>query len=320
MRSSRRALHPILISLMVALVLASCMPVSGADVQSGQITATVATAASTPEPATRTPKPTRTPPAPSPTLRATLTGTPTITPTASPTSCPHPEGSIEQGEIFSIILNRPLYFQVFLPPCYDRLQPGGYPVLYLLHGQGMDESGWTLLGASQAAARLIASGEVNPFLMVMPREDYYLQDMTQSGFGWALLEDLLPWIETHYTVCSQRSCRAIGGLSRGATWAMMIAMEHLGLFRAAGAHSLPNAVFSPYYLQLLWEAQPADERTRLYLDIGEYDRYRPGAEEFQQRLEFLQIPHEWHLNPGSHDDTYWIAHVEDYLRWYAEDW
>jgi enterochelin esterase-like enzyme len=209
---------------------------------------------------------------------------------------------------------------VFLPPCYDPLHPGGYPVLYLLHGQGMDESGWNTMGASHTAARLIASGELNPFLMVMPREDYYLQDMTQSGFGRALLEDLLPWVETQYAVCSERSCRAIGGMSRGATWAMMIALEHPGLFSAAGGHSLPNAFFSPYYLQLLWEAQPEDERMRLYLDIGEFDRYRPGAEEFQQQLDFLQIPHEWHLNPGTHDHAYWIEHVEDYLRWYAEDW
>ncbi|HSV86039.1 MAG TPA: alpha/beta hydrolase-fold protein, partial [Levilinea sp.] len=134
------------------------------------------------------------------------------------------------------------------------------------------------------------------------------------------LGDLLPWIETNYAACPQRDCRAIGGLSRGAVWAMMVALEYPLLFSAAGGHSLPNAVFSPHYLNLLWEAIPESKPMRLYVDIGEFDRYRQGAEEFQQRLEFLQIPHEWHLNPGTHNHEYWMAHLEDYLRWYAADW
>jgi enterochelin esterase-like enzyme len=267
-------------------------------------------------------QPSRTPVLPIPTLTPSPAPslTPSPNPTISPTACPNPRGRIEQSQIISTILNRPLDFRVYLPPCYDPHLPGGYPVLYLLHGQSMDDSGWDLLGADEAAAGLIDSGEVTPFMIVMPREDYYLQDMSQSGFGRALLEDLLPWIETHYAACQHRTCRAIGGLSRGAIWSMMVGLEHQTLFGSAGAHSLPSAVFSPYYLRTLWEAMPERERIRLYLDIGELDRYRSGAEEFQQRLEFLQIPHEWHLNPGTHNDDYWIAHVEDYLRWYAAVW
>jgi enterochelin esterase-like enzyme len=193
-------------------------------------------------------------------------------------------------------------------------------VLYLLHGQSMDDGAWEQFGVNIAASALIASGEAAPFLIVMPREDYYLQDMTASRYGQALLEDLVPWIDANFAACQVRTCRAIGGLSRGALWAMLLGLQNQELFGAAGGHSLPGPVMSPYYLRTLIEAMPENERIRLYLDIGQFDRYRQGAEEFRDRLEFLQIPHEWHLNQGTHNDEYWSTQVEDYLRWYAAHW
>jgi enterochelin esterase-like enzyme len=322
MRSSRRTSTANFLSLLVMLIVIGCVapPAAGGDSVSNIREVTV----SLPVPPGRTasPLPTWTValPTPTPTVRPSTTLAPSPNPTITPTTCPQTTGRVEQGQIISSILNRPLDFRVYLPPCYAPERTGGYPVLYLLHGQSMDDSGWDLFGADETATALIASGEVNPFLIVMPREDYYLQDISQSAFGRALLEDLLPWIETNYAACPQRTCRAIGGLSRGAVWAMLVALEHQTLFGSAGGHSLPSAIFSPYYLRTLWESMPENERIRLYLDIGEFDRYRSGAEEFHQRLDFLNIPHEWNLNPGTHNDEYWMSHVEDYLRWYAANW
>jgi len=327
MRSSRRAPIPIIAFLLIVLI-AGCALTPGGDLPSGE--PGHAQSEIPPSYHTRFPLPTLLPapqtptqassPVPALDVSPTPSPAPSATAAATPTICAYPLGQIERGQIISAVLNRPFDFRVYLPPCYDPQRTGGYPTLYLLHGQSMDDSGWEMLGAGDAAGKLIANGEASPFLIVMPREDYYLQDISQSNFGRALLEDLIPWIETHYAACPQRACRAIGGLSRGAVWAMMVGLEHQVLFSAAGGHSLPSAVFSPYYLQLLWEALPEGERLRLYLDIGELDRYRAGAEEFHQRLEFLQIPHEWHLNPGTHNDAYWMSHVEDYLRWYADAW
>jgi enterochelin esterase-like enzyme len=217
-------------------------------------------------------------------------------------------------------MERSLDFRVYLPPCYDPQRPGGYPVLYLLHGQGMDDSAWDQFGADEKAAALITSGEAAPFLIVMPREEYYLQDMLASRYGQALLEDLIPWVDANYATCQARTCRAIGGISRGALWALLLGLENQVLFGAAGGHSVPSPVISQYYLYTLMQTMPEAERIRLYMDIGDLDRYRPGAEEFRERLEFLQIPHDWHLNEGSHTDEYWADHAEDYLRWYAAGW
>jgi enterochelin esterase-like enzyme len=184
----------------------------------------------------------------------------------------------------------------------------------------MDDDAWERFGAIEAAGGLIARGDVAPFMIVMPREDYYLQDMSASRYGQALLKDLLPWIDANYAACQERTCRAIGGLSRGALWAMLLGFENQLLFGAAGGHSLPGPVMSPYYMRTLMEAMPEKERIRLYLDIGQFDRYRQGAEEFRARLEILQIAHDWHLNPGTHNDEYWTTHAEEYLRWYAANW
>ncbi|HSV85997.1 MAG TPA: alpha/beta hydrolase-fold protein, partial [Levilinea sp.] len=121
-------------------------------------------------PAPRTPTWTATP---SNTPAASLTPSPApqFTATATPTACPFPLGRTEQGQIISPILNRTFDFRVYLPPCYDPQRSGGYPALYLLHGQSMDDSAWDTLGADETAAKLIAGGEVSPFLIVMPRED-----------------------------------------------------------------------------------------------------------------------------------------------------
>jgi enterochelin esterase-like enzyme len=323
MRSSRRASNHILIALLFVLSASSCLALPGFNPSAAPPTITPA--------ATQLISPTHTttpglvssatvPPTLSPTVSPEPSFTPTLTPTITPTPCPDPLGSVQQEQIFSSTLNRDFDFRIFLPPCYDPQAPGGYPVLYLLHGQSMDDSAWDRFGADETAAALITSSQAPPFIIVMPREEYFLQDMTQSRFGEALLQDLLPWVDANYATCPERDCRAIGGLSRGAIWAFLIALENQHLFRAAGGHSLPGPVVSPYYLKTLWESMPENERIRLYMDIGEFDRYRPGAEEFRSRLEFLSIPHEWHLNPGTHNDAYWMAHVEEYLRWYASGW
>jgi enterochelin esterase-like enzyme len=316
-------LNYILIALLFALSASSCLVLPGVNPPATSPANTAATTQLSSPTQTRTPglvnSATLTP-SRSPTTSPEPSFTPTLTLTITPTPCPDPHGRVQQDQIFSSALNRDLDFRVFLPPCYDAQVPSGYPVLYLLHGQSMDDSAWDRLEADETAAALMTSSQVPPFLIVMPREEYFLQDMTQSRFGEALIQDLLPWIDANYATCPQRACRAIGGLSRGAVWAFLIGLENQRLFGAAGGHSLPGPVVSPYYLKTLWESMPENERIRLYIDIGEFDRYRSGAEEFRARLEFLSIPHEWRLNPGTHDDAYWLAHVEDYLRWYASGW
>ncbi len=225
-------------------------------------------------------------------------------------------GQVEQQVIQSEELHRGMVVRVYLPPCYDPRRSPGYPVVYLLHGQSMDASAWESFGVVDAANRLMASGDVLPFLIVMPQEEYYLQEVHDSGFGKAVVNELIPWVDAGYNTCAGRACRAIGGISRGATWAMMLGLENPRLFAVIGAHSLPSPPMSSSRLRTLLEAAP-DGPPALRIDIGSEDPYYSDAARFEASLKLLGVPHEWLVEEGTHNAAYWKAHVEEYVRWYG---
>ncbi len=259
-------------------------------------------------------------PIPSPVVSPTPAITATPLPTPTPQGCRQTQGQIERYPVETGILAKPLWVRVYVPPCYSQDPAQHYPVLYLLHGQSTDDELWQRLGTTEVADRLIADGEVPPFLIVMPYEEYYLQDPRQSQFGQALVEGLIPWIDRQFNTCRERACRAIGGISRGAAWAMHVGFEDWELFGAIGAHSLPPFINDPYHLPDWLKKIPEDQRPRLYLDIGRLDPYLKPASEFEALLTQYRVPHTWFLNEGTHDEAYWRSQVEAYLRWYAQGW
>jgi enterochelin esterase-like enzyme len=245
--------------------------------------------------------------------------TPEPRPTATAAACRETRGRLETQELVPGLAPYPIPVQVYLPPCYDPLE-GTYPVLYLLHGQSDTADLWLRMGIQSLADDLITSGQTAPFVIVLPTEPYYLQDFTDSIYGQAFVTDLLPWVEGLYAVSTERSCRAIGGISRGAAWAALLGMENWQQFGAIGAHSVPNAPYSESRLKYLLEDIPAGNLPRVWLDSGNLDRYRKSAQAFDELLTRRGVDHEWHLNEGAHEEAYWQAHLEDYLRWYAAPW
>lgn len=264
---------------------------------------------------------------PSPAVTSSLTVTPTASPSPSPsltptfTPSPTPcaaNGTVERVEIEVAALRHPMPVQVYLPPCYA--QQVQYPVLYLLHGQNFDEGQWLRLGVAEAADRLIGRGVIRPLIIIMPLEEYWWINPFDGPFEASFFDGLMPWVESTYSVAQSPGCRALGGLSRGAAWAVHLGFSHPGVFGSLGAHSLPpfsgDAERLPYWLRAFGE-QPLPQ---LYLDVGEKDRYRKATEAFERTLTDLQVAHEWVLQPGAHEEAYWAAHVEDYLRWYDQAW
>lgn len=228
---------------------------------------------------------------------------------------------MEVSEFNTVLLPQPLVYRIYLPPCYDQQLQRSYPVLYLIHGQTYTDTQWDRLGAPETADRLIAAGEVVPFLIVMPRDRVWLEP-TEDNFGKAVIQSLVPWVDDHYRTIPDRSYRAIGGLSRGGAWAVDIGLSRWDLFSAVGVHS--GFVFytdiQPIYL---WVYDiPEGLAPRIYIDVGDEDRpeITAGAEWLEDFLTQHDIPHEWHLFSGHHDEAYWQAHVEDYLRWYSMGW
>jgi enterochelin esterase-like enzyme len=254
---------------------------------------------------------------PSPTPLPSATPAPTRAPSPTPLPCREQSGSTAEIQVESAGLSAPLAARVHLPPCFDPAASIPYPVLYLLHGQGFSADQWERLGAPAALDRLTAAGEIQPMILVLPEEADTSANPFESPFGTTLIDSLLPAVERAYPACAARACRAIGGLSRGASWAVYLGFSHPADFAAVGAHSLPPFNGLQARFQGLVTTVPVDQLPALSIDIGAGDRYRSAAAEFETYLTQIGVPHEWYLNQGEHDETYWSAHVEEYIRWYA---
>lgn len=257
------------------------------------------------------------------TSEPTLTPTPTstITPSPTPLACWQEGGVIVTGQIQTELLRLPLDFRVYLPPCYQHERERHYPVLYLIHGQSFNDDQWDRLGADETADRLIADGQVSPFMIVMPRDRVWSQP-TEDMFGQAVVQALIPWIDQNYRTRTEREYRAVGGLSRGAGWALHLGFSQWELFGSIGMHSLPVFWTDLPDIKPWLDSLSPDLLPRIYMDIGENDRPQimKSTLWFEGLLTEKGIPHEWHLYPGYHEEAYWEAHVEEYLRWYAEGW
>ena len=165
---------------------------------------------------------------------------------------------VPHGEVRSIWYNSKVSRQsrhilVYTPPGYDVDRQKRYPVLYLQHGGGEDETGWVRQGNMNFILdNLIAAGKAKPMIVVM--EKGYATKAgappapagVKGGFGKGgpsaafedvVLQDLIPMIDVTYRTNPHREQRAIAGLSMGAGQAMQIGLTHLDTFSAIGAFS-----------------------------------------------------------------------------------
>jgi enterochelin esterase-like enzyme len=250
----------------------------------------------------------------------TATLTPAATPTNTPPPCETMGGQVIEYAVEHDDLIDPLVFRVYEPPCYGKANYGDFPVLYLLHGQTYTDAQWQRLGIAETADQLIADGLIRPYLIVMPLEHDTFADIYKSEFSQSMLEILIPWIDILYDTCADRHCRAIGGLSRGGAWAVHLGFSNWQLFGSIGAHSTPPFNGDLYRLTGWVEAIPPEQLPRVYLDIGRSDIFRPYAAELDATLTALQVPHEWVIPDGEHNEDYWQANLKSYLQWYGLGW
>jgi len=289
-----------------------------------QATASLAPPTSTRIKRSSTPTPAINPTPPNDSASPTATPTvpvPTPTPTIDLSACLAAGGRMERHRPRTELLPQALEYRIYLPPCYDQQPDRHYPVLYLIHGQSYTDDQWDRLGADDAADILIGTGEIPPLIIVMPRDRVWKQP-SQDNFGRAIIEQLIPFVDEVYRTLPERRFRAIGGLSRGASWAVHLGLSHWELFGAIGAHSLPVFFEDVGRIDRWLNAIPMEQWPRIWLDIGDHDseNLRTSTSWFEERLTEHGIPHEYYVFPGWHDEKYWGSHVELYLRWYAADW
>lgn len=271
-----------------------------------------------PTTASETPvSPTRTTPTPgSSALSPTSTPLPSLTPAPD---CKTQLGQVEEMALDTPRMYEPFKFRVYLPPCYEDEADRFYPVLYLFHGLFYSNDQWTRLGAVEVANRLILTDQVAPFIIVMPY-DPNQREPVSTTFDEVFMEDLLPFIDVNFRTLSEPAYRAVGGLSRGAGWAIHFGLTHPTQFGVIGAHS-PIVFWEDSTEIDSWlGAIPRSKLPRFYLDIGLSDPNQDSTVLLETLLTDRNIPHEYHINSGYHTEQYWASQVENYLRWYAAGW
>lgn len=159
-----------------------------------------------------------------------------------------PHGEVRSRWYRSRVTGQMRHILVYTPPDYDSDPKRRYPVLYLQHGGGEDETGWSRQGhVNFILDNLIAAGKARPMIVVM--EKGYA---TRAGgaaaepgrgrgdfsvFEKVVLEELVPLVDATYRTIPHRDQRAIAGLSMGAAQALRIGLTHLDTFSAIGAFS-----------------------------------------------------------------------------------
>jgi enterochelin esterase-like enzyme len=248
---------------------------------------------------------------------ATPAPAPQVTPAA--TACGEQHGKISREQLRSRNMGRIEAYRVYTPACYDQQALRRYPVLYLLHGGEHNEEHWDDVGVDDAADGMIAAGTIPPLLIVLPDggQDFGPLRGNPPPFASYLHDELIRHIDASYRSVADRADRALGGISYGAAWALLLAARYPETFSAVGAHSPAIGTFNGIYPDI--DALVAG-KLRIYLDVGDRDALRRPTAAFDAGLTKAGWPHEFHVYAGRHNEAYWNRHLKDYLRFYTREW
>jgi enterochelin esterase-like enzyme len=223
-----------------------------------------------------------------------------------------PHGRLEMISYESKSVGTTRKMQVYTPPGYSPDKK--YPVLYLLHGIGGDETEWQRFAKPNVLLdNLIADGKATPMIIVMPNGRAQKDDRAQGGFGSApafaafeqdLLKDVIPTIEARYSVRADREHRALAGLSMGGGQSLNFGLAHLDTFAWVGGFSSAPNTKPP--AELVPDPTVAREKLKLlWLACGKRDGLIHISQGVHAYLKEKGVPHVWHVDGHGHDATEW---------------
>ena len=219
--------------------------------------------------------------------------------------------------IHSEILRRDMLYSIYLPAGYTDSKQ--YPVLYLLHGWGGDQNEWWVYDdMADDADAMIASGEVPEMIIVTPDGQTwrYIDNWNGNGLDYEqyFFKELMPYIETRYSIRRERQSRAIGGFSMGGYGALRYGVVHHELFSYVYAMS---SVIGESGLtgmgSIVTNYQPS-VLPGITLECGDRDYFTYDNRDFSAQLTQLGIAHEHIERNGGHDWEFWSACTPKMLR------
>ncbi len=237
----------------------------------------------------------------------------------------------------SSLLNGERKYAVYLPPDYET-SGRSYPVLYLLHGAGDDQTGCVQFGeVLQLTDKAIREGTATPMIIIMPdantgRRGYFNTPDGAWPYEDHFFNELMPYVEKKYRIKAEKRFRAVAGLSMGGGGTFMYALHRPELFSSAcplSAYVGPltmndlkkrmddnnekytNASLETYFekhnaVNLINAMDKEDiNSVRWYIDCGDDDFLFEGNSLVHIAMKKKEILHEYRVRDGKHSWTYW---------------
>ena len=224
-----------------------------------------------------------------------------------------PHGQLEMIEYDSKTVGNKRKALIYTPPGYSP--DTRYPVLYLLHGIGGDEEEWHTHGSPEVILdNLIADKKAVPMIIVMPNGraqpddravgNVYATAPAFANFEHDLLNDLIPSIESKFSVRADREDRSLAGLSMGGGQSLNFGLAHLDTFAWIGGFSSAPNTKPPEQLV------PDPEKTTsmlklLWISGGDKDGLISIGQRTHVYLKENKVPHIWQVDSGRHEFPVW---------------
>ena len=262
----------------------------------------------------------------------------------------------QTGKVFdnlimkSKILNMDRKFAIYLPPDYETSQRS-YPVLYLLHGGGDDQTGWVQFGeVLNITDKAINEGKATPMIIVMPDANTGIRGYSNNATGTWKYEDfffqeLMPYVEKTYRIKADKRYRAVAGLSMGGDGSFTYALHHPELFSSAcplsagtgpltledakkrltsGTEKVSEQQITDFYnrqsvVTLVNNIPDSLKKSvRWYIDCGDDDFLYEGNSLVHITMRKREIPHEFRIRDGAHNWTYWRQALPTVLEFVSQ--
>ncbi|MGQ8334992.1 alpha/beta hydrolase [Sunxiuqinia sp. A32] len=250
----------------------------------------------------------------------------------------------------SKILKMERKYAIYLPADYEYSERS-YPVLYLLHGGGDDQTGWVQFGeVKHIADKAIADGKSTSMIIVMPdantgQRGYFNSPKGDWNYEDFFFKELMPHVEKNYRIKGEKRYRAVAGLSMGGGGTLMYAMHHPELFSAACPISAGTGPISEEDAAKRWKKQypgisdselkkyykthsalelvinmPEEQKgaVRWYIDCGDGDFTYEGNSLLHIAMHKNEIKHEFRIRDGIHNWAYWRSALPEILDFVSQ--
>jgi enterochelin esterase-like enzyme len=237
-------------------------------------------------------------------------------------------GTLKMHRYLSTPLKKLRGLYVYLPAGYDENTSTRYPVLYLRHGGGDNESSWSQIAgrADIILENLIAAKEALPMIIVMTNgltDGSWAGGSSKEGMESLeaeLLKDVMPLIEKNYRTIAKKESRAIAGLSMGGGQAYVMGLKNLGKFSWIGEFSSGLLSDTSFNINdrapgLFKNPESINKQLKLlWIGCGTDDPRIPGHISFSNNLRKLNIKHEVHNIPGGHEWRVWREELAAFMK------